>query len=134
VYATDRRDHFVLRVADKTSDAVVDDLGNASLAKGNHRCAARHRFHHHQTERLGPADRKQQGRGIAQELIFRGASHFANEARMRWIQQRLDVLLVVAPVGAHVGVAVPQWLARGDPQRLAGSPRDLDRSIQAFLG
>src|SRR5205807_3538174 len=52
----DHLDEVVLAVAAKAGDAVVDELGRGAPVRGDDRRAARHRFDHHQPERLGPSD------------------------------------------------------------------------------
>src|SRR5439155_10705166 len=86
--------HPVLIVADEAGRAILDDLGYAPLAERHHRGAAGERLRHDQTERFGPADRKEHRRCVAEEAVLVAATHLADELDPRLPQQRLDDLLV----------------------------------------
>ena len=54
--------HCLLRtIDDDPGDTVFDNLAHASLVPGYDRYPACHRLDHHETERFGPIDRKDQG-------------------------------------------------------------------------
>src|SRR5688572_21372139 len=112
-------------VTDETRDAVVDDLGNRSAADGHHRCPARERLDHHQTEGFGPIDREQQ-RGCTSKkcpLLFFGDLAAVVDERVS--QQRMDVLLEV-PLVRRV------YFGR-DLERTTTGLRDVDRAIDTLL-
>jgi hypothetical protein len=54
-------------VDDHSGDPSVDHFRDGAGAIGEHRSAARHRLDHDEAKRFRPADRKQQGNGLAQK-------------------------------------------------------------------
>ena len=67
----DRLDEVVLAVAAEAGDAVVDELGRGAPVRRDDRRAARHRLDHHETERLGPADREDHRARPAEQVDLR---------------------------------------------------------------
>ena len=61
---------FRFPINDKAGHAVIDHFRYRAGPERDNRRAARHRFDHHQTERLGPVDRKQQSRGTREEFLL----------------------------------------------------------------
>src|SRR5262245_42922039 len=122
VEATDTADGFDglrLGVYDEASDPVFDDLSYRSAWPRDDGGPAGHRFDHHQSERLRPVDRKQQGRGVAKEGLLLPVVHLANEPDIVVIEERLDRLVEIAIFTArHLG-GNAQWQARamGHPDR-----------------
>ncbi len=55
--------------------------GTEPQLPGDDRRAAGHRFDHHQAERFGPVDGKQQRRGVAEEVRLLGIADLADVAR-----------------------------------------------------
>ena len=106
VDAADGVGQLVVGVADETGDAVVDDLRSRTRPPGQHRRPAGEGLDHHQTERLGPADRVEQGPRRAQEGELVVGSDLADVADLV-VQQRLDAvvevldLLLLAHLGRH---------------------------------
>src|SRR5258707_3342442 len=126
-HAPERRHRRVDRVDDEAGAAVFDQFGHRAVRPGDHRRAAGHRLDHGEAERLGPVDRKEQRRGIAQErrLLRLGqlAHEFGHGCRG---DQRLDMAAEVFAVG-------PIDL-RGDAQARTRAARDLDGALQPVLG
>jgi hypothetical protein len=58
---------LVVVANDEPRDAGIDHLGHRTAGIGHDRRAAGHGLDHHQSERLRPVDREQQGVGPAQE-------------------------------------------------------------------
>jgi hypothetical protein len=115
-----------LRILDReTRDAVVDDLRHRSLAARDDGRAAGHRLDHHQTERLRPVDRQQQGERVAEEVVLLSIADLADELDQRIVEQVLD--------GGEVFPVGLVDLGR-DPERHAEVLRDADRTIDALLG
>ena len=51
------------------------------------------------------------------------------------VEQRLDVVSIVLPVGPHIGIVqVIERQSRADLQRDPGSTRDLDGAVEPLLG
>ena len=102
-------DRLVERLDHTSRDALVDDFRNRAATKPEHRRAARHRFDHHEPERFGPIDRKQQSQRVAEEFDLVAIVDLADEFHAGPIQQRRDRL-------AEIGfVSLVDF--RGDLQR-----------------
>src|SRR5437879_6055197 len=73
--------------------------------------------------------------GVAEEVVLLFAADLADELDLGPLQQRLDLVLVVVPVAADVGVLlVRQWHARRDTQGQAGPLRDANGDVEALVG
>jgi hypothetical protein len=88
--------------------------------------AARHRFDHHQAERLGPVDRKQQSRGIGEKFLFGFIVNFANQPDLVAVDLRFKPFLEVTPLTAR-------YFCR-DAKRHSGGARNADCGLRALLG
>src|SRR5690606_14881876 len=120
-----RGHRLVAALHDEAGDAFVDDLRHRAVAPGDHRRAAGHRLDHHQSEGLGPVDRKEQRARVAEELRFLLVADLAEVFDARLLEQRFDHVLEV--------FAVRPVDLRRDAQRQAGRARDRDRAVDALL-
>jgi hypothetical protein len=66
----DRRHCLLDAIDNEAGETWLDELRHGTTPERYARGAVRHRLYHHQTERLGPIDRKQYGRGVAKESPF----------------------------------------------------------------
>src|SRR5690606_11000243 len=63
--------HRLLQIShDEAAHSVLHDLRYRSVLVGDHRSATSYGLNHHQPERLGPIDCKEQCYGILQELLL----------------------------------------------------------------
>src|ERR1700712_630092 len=82
-----------LAIDDEARHAVLDHFRNGAGAVSDHRRPARHRLDHHQTERLGPVDRKQQCGGSGGGWLLLSGVDFAAQSYLFAIDIRLKLLL-----------------------------------------
>src|SRR5262245_57675884 len=94
--AGDGLDCLCLPVDDETGHTVIDDLGYRTGPEGDDRRAASHRLDHHEAERLGPVDWKQQGRGAGEKSSLGFVGDFADQPNLGTIDLGLDLFLEVA--------------------------------------
>src|SRR6185369_1673651 len=125
-YAFDRAYAFIDRSDEETRAPVVDDLGDGAMRVGDDGSSARHRFDHHESERLRPVDGKQQRTRVAQEVRLGVLTDLADALDDRIVEKRANLLVEIAPVG--------RIDLRGDLQRNLRPPRDLDGTIDALFG
>src|SRR5438874_1148704 len=78
----DRLNRFVFSSYNKSRGVVIDDFRNGAGPEGNDRRTACHCFDHHQAERLGPVDWKQQRRSTSQESFLGGIIHLTSELNL----------------------------------------------------
>src|SRR5581483_2736568 len=116
----DRGDGLVLGAHDETGHAHVDDLAHRSAIPCDHRRAGGHRLDHHQPERLGPVDGKQQGPRAAEQVALGAVVDLTDELDVLGArEQRLDLAMEVCSIG-RIDLcrdAQRQTRARGDAQR-----------------
>ena len=108
-------------IHEEAGPAVFDHLGHRAAPIRDHRRAAGHRFDHHQPERLGPVDRKQERAGLTQECALVRFADLAHELDQRVAQQGPDDLVEISLIDAID-------LGR-DLERHAGAAGDLDRVV-----
>ena len=120
-----RVDQLQQRRAEEAGATVDDDLRHRAARAGDHWRAARHRFDHHQAERLRPVDRKQQGTRAPEKRRLVLLADLAEELHERIIEHgRHHALEVLAVARVDLG---------GDLQRHAHAPRDLDGQVHLLF-
>src|SRR5579871_2599032 len=73
----DGGNRFLLRIDNKSGDAVLNDFRHGPTTPGDHGCSARHRLDHDQAERFRPVDRKQESGRFPQEILFVSIAYLA---------------------------------------------------------
>src|SRR6185437_2535687 len=105
---------------------IAFNRGSVPEVESNHRRAARHRFDHHQTERLGPVDRRHERVRTAEKFGFLVIADLADIFDVRRLDQRADALLIIFGVDAvDLG---------GDLERDAAFARDMNRPVDRLFG
>src|SRR6476660_1039242 len=84
---------------DITVDTIANDFRDRAKRISDYRRATGHGLDHDQAKRLRPTDRKQQGRGISQEIIFFRKPYLAYKFNTGTIQQRPDAAVKIFLIG-----------------------------------
>ena len=104
---------------------MTQHFGNRSAGPSYHGCATGQGFDHHETKRLGPIDRKQQGQGVAQEVVLLPLRNLANELDIGSFKQWLDLIVEIFLINRiYLG---------GDLKRNSRATGDLDSQVGAFF-
>lgn len=102
----------------------MDDFLDRAARKGEDRRAARHRFDHHQTERLLPLNREQEGASARQQAVLLLGVRFSHVLDLHAVDFWRDLLFpVVAEHRLHFA---------GELQSHAGATCGLNRQMRAF--
>src|SRR5690606_4663864 len=80
---TNGLERFVLGVDDESRLPVIDDLRNRAAIPGDHRCSARKRLDHHETEWLWPVHGKYERASVAEKRSLLGVADLADELHER---------------------------------------------------
>src|SRR5437868_1789687 len=80
---------------------MINHLGDGSATKRDHRRPAGHGFDHHQAKRLGPVNRKKQGRRASEKTLLGLIVDFADQFNPGAINERFEPLLEIGPFAAR---------------------------------
>ena len=122
----DRLDEVVVAVAAKAGDAVVDELGRRAPVGGDDRRAARHRFDHHEPERLRPADREHHRAGPAEQVDLLSCDTFSYSSTSLASSGSISC----SKYSRSGGSLRFRIMCSGKP----GAARDRDRFLRALVG
>ena len=122
----DRLNGLRFVIDDKAGDAVIDDFRYRAGPERDNRRAARHRFDHHQAERLRPIDRKQQSGSIGEKFLLGFIVNFADQSDSLAVDLRFKPLLEVTPLATRH--------FRRDVKRHSRGARDADGDFRTLLG
>src|SRR5262249_28193694 len=112
-------------VDDEAGHAVLQNLRHRPAPERDHRRTAGHRLDHHQPERLGPIDGKEEGVGAAEKGFLLPVVHLGDKLYLMAIDVRFDSFLVIASLGTRdLG---------GDAERSSARAGDLDRRLRTLF-
>lgn len=116
--------HLALVRDKETVSAVLNDLAGCPVGEGDDGRPARQRLDHDHPERLGPADRHQQGGRAREQPLLRLASDLAHVRHVPPVELGRDLRFEERPL--------PGLNRAGQDQRQAGAPRGVDRAMRTL--
>src|SRR6202047_736925 len=120
--ARQRVHRLINAIDDRAGNTRLHDFFDRAAAEGENRRAASHGLDHHQSERLRPVNREQEGQGPAKKLTLAALIDFAEKLDTRLLQQRGNLLVKISFIHAvDFG---------SNLERNANSARDLNGAVR----